>query len=270
MLALAAFLLAAIGGVEIWVRPLAVAADQQHAEEQADICQGYLLDQLARLQVTALDWANWDAMRAHLAERDAAFAEENLTLLALNNLELDGMLLLDAGGRVVNALVEGSRQFLFPGHEKFLQRLPAPRSKQLSEEGAVTSVVAGDGHLFLVAAAAARGSDGRGVSTGEVVVFRTVTDADLNRRPGVQGARAQLLPSTVTPVAAAGDDGWTSVSRLLHCAHGSTVAQLDVRTPSTHQALLQRASAVVAGMVAAAAVLIFGGALIWRQIPRRR
>jgi len=60
-----------------------------------------VLEDVYRGQV---DWSSWTATYDYVTERDPAFAEENLTQISLDTLDLDFMMLLDSAGAEVNWL----------------------------------------------------------------------------------------------------------------------------------------------------------------------
>jgi sensor domain CHASE-containing protein len=238
--------------------------DVRAAEREADICEGFLQTEMARLRATSLDWANWDELERYLQNPEEKFAVENVTQSALRNLDIDGMLLVKSDGDLQRREVTGVARSLYMGSANFLERIASLRARA-SEKGAAAAMIGNAGHLYIVAVAPVLGTDAKGPSSGEVIIFRLVTDADLSNHQGVKGANIVLLPADVQPIQTnlEGKTGLSSgvvVTRAITGPNGAEVALLQVYHNDTHAELARRAVlfSVVAGVLLAVGVFAVG------------
>ena len=256
-------LLAVVGAWLLVFRP-AQRMDVLAAEREADICQGFLATEMARLRATSLDWANWDDLENYLQNQEEEFAVRNVTQSALRNLDIDGMLLVNKDGRLQRREVTGPARSLYMGSANFLDRIGALRA-MAAEKGASAAMIGNAGHLYVVAVAPVLGTDGAGPASGEVIVFNLLTDAELSSRPGIEGANIGLWPAGVQPmqtslegqpVAAAG----AVVTRTLTGSDGAEVARLQVLREGSHAAVATRAALffAAAGVLLGAVVYLAG------------
>lgn len=235
--------------------------DLRAAQREADVCEGFLATEMARLRATALDWANWDDLERYLQKPEEKFAVENVTQPGLRNLDIDGMLLLRADGQLQRREVAGPNKSLYMGSANFLERT-APLRALAAEKGASASVIGGAGHLYVVAAAPVLGTDATGPASGEVVVFSIVTDADLGNHPGLEGATVVLLPPGAEPLGKNidGDQAQIrgpTVTHLLTGHDGAEAAQLLVYHEDTHAELARRAALFFAAAGVMLAVTLY-------------
>ena len=231
--------------------------DLKAAEREADICEGFLATEMERLRAVSLDWANWDDLEKYLLGSEDKFAVENVTQVALRNLDIDGMLLVNKDGQLQRREVTGPNKSLYPGSAAFLERTASLRALA-SQKGASVSVFGGAGHLFVVAVAPVLGTDAVGSASGEVIVFSLLTDAELSNRPGIKGAKISLLPAgtQALEIDANGSrprDSTCLVTRSIKSHDGSEAGRLRVEHHASHEGLAKRSAL----FFAAAAVLLF-------------
>ena len=225
------------------------------AEREADICEGLLATEMARLRATASDWANWDDLESYLLNPEEKFAVENVTQAALRNLDVDGMLLVKQDGTLQRRELTGPARSLYMGSANFLERIAALRALA-AEKGASSALIGNAGHLYVVAVAPVLGTDAAGVSSGEVIIFSLLTDAELSSRPGGEGAGIALFPPDAQPLHMSLEGGTvpsagTVVTRALTGPDGAEVARLQVSYKDSHTEVARRAALffVVAGVL---------------------
>jgi len=216
---------------------------------------------MARLRATSLDWANWDDLERYLQTSEEKFAIENVTQAALRNLDVDGMLLVKKDGNLQRREVTGPNKSLYMGSENFLDRI-APLRALAAEKGASSAVIGNVGHLYVVAVAPVLGTDGAGPSSGEVIVFSIVTDADFANQPGIEGATVALLPPDTEPLAKTldGDPAQSTMpvmARPLIGQGGAEVARLLIYHDDTHSAVARRAALFFASAGVLLAVTLY-------------
>jgi len=225
------------------------------AEREADVCEAFLATEMARLRATALDWANWDELEGYLLNPEDKFAVENVTPSALDNLDIDGMLLVRKDGNLQRREVAGPNRSLYMGSANFLERL-APLRALAAEKGASAAMIGSAGHLYIVAAAPVLGTDAVGPSSGEVIIFRIVTDAGLSKHPGIDGANILLSPpdAELLHTSLEGKRAFAQgvrVTRVLSGPDGSEVARMVIHRGDSHLEVARRAVLffVVAGVL---------------------
>ena len=238
------FLLAAAGAWWLVFLP-AQELDARAAEREADICEGFLATEMSRLRATSLDWANWDDLERYLQNPEDKFAVENVTQSALRNLEIDGMLLLRQDGSLQGHEVTGLARSLYMGSADFLGRI-APLRALAAEKGASSALIGNAGHLYIIAAAPVLGTDAAGPSSGEVILFRILTDAALGNHPGIKGTPVALLPPD-SQLLSARVDGQRApahgamADRVLTGPDGRETARLMVYHEGSHDETARRA-----------------------------
>jgi len=224
-----------LAGIGAWMLVFvpAMESDLKSAEREADICEGFLATEMTRLRATSLDWANWDDLEQYLLDSENdGFAVENVTQTALQNLDIDGMLLIKPDGQLQRREVTGPNKSLYPGSAVFLERI-VPLRVLAREKGATSSIFGGEGHLFVVAVAPVLGTDATGAASGEVIIFSLITDAELSNRPGIKGADIELLPPKAEALEVATDGRRPLgqdcvVVRSIESHEGTEVAQVRV------------------------------------------
>lgn len=238
-----------LAGIGAWMLVFvpAMESDLRSAEREADICEGFLATEMARLRATSLDWANWDDLEQYLLDpENDAFAVENVTQPALQNLDVDGMLLVKPDGQLQRREVTGPNKSLYPGSAVFLERIASLRALA-REKGAASSIFGGEGHLFVVAVAPVLGTDATGTASGEVIVFSLITDAELGNRPGIKGVDIELLPAKAEALDVATDGRRPRgqdrvVVRSIKSQEGTEAAQVRVHHFASHFELAKRAA----------------------------
>lgn len=263
--------LAAVGAWWLVFLP-AQRMDVMAAEREADICEGFLAAEMARLRATALDWANWDDLEVYLQNPEDRFAVENVTQAALRNLDIDGMLLVKKDGNLQRREVTGIARSLYMGSANFLGRI-APLRALAAENGASSAMIGSAGHLYVVAVAPVMGTDGAGPASGEVIVFRIVTDAVFGNHPGIKGANIALLPPDVEALETSMEgrrpvDAGAVVTRVLYGPDGAEAARLQVSRDDSHAVVARRAALffVAAGVLLGVGVYAVGVG----YVPARR
>lgn len=255
--------LVSAGAWELVFRP-SQKLDLQAAEREADVCQAFLSTEMARLRATALDWANWDDLERYLRNPEDKFAVENVTQPALRNLDIDGMLLLRADGQLQRREVAGPNKSLYMGSAMFLERTAGLRARAAAK-GASSALIGAAGHLYVVAAAPVLGTDAAGPSSGEVIVFSILTDAELGNHPAIKGTTVVLLPAGSEPLGKNADgvgEGFSGpvVSRSLVGDDGAEAARFLIYHTDSHAGIARRAALffAVAAVLLGVALYAFG------------
>jgi hypothetical protein len=143
------------------------------------------------------------------------------------------------------------------GSANFLERIAALRALA-AEKGASSALIGNAGHLYVVAVAPVLGTDAAGPSSGEVIIFSLLTDAELSSRPGVEGANVVLWPAKAQPLQTTLRGGpvpsaGTVVTRVLTGPDGAEAARLQVHHQDSHAEVARRAA-----IFFAAAVVLLG------------
>ena len=259
------WLLLAAAGARWLVFLPAQELDARAAEREADICEGFLATEMSRLRATSLDWANWDDLERYLQNPEDKFAVENVTLSALRNLDIDGMLLLRQDGTLQRREVTGLARSLYMGSANFLGRI-APLRALAAEKGASSALIGNAGHLYVIATAPVLGTDAAGPSSGEVILFRIVTDTALSNHPGIKGTPVALLPPDSQLLPASVDGQRASArgavaERVLTGPDGRETARLMFYHEATHAGTARRAVLFFAAAGVLLAVGVYGAGL---------
>ena len=135
----------------------------------------------ARLRSNARDWASWDDTYGFVATRGEAYVRENLTADALDNLELDAIVILDGGQQLAGCAVKGLIGSPAPAPAVELARQFAravPRARA-GRGGIWSGTMTLDGEPALVAAASIHRSDGSAAPPGTLLMARRIDEAFL-------------------------------------------------------------------------------------------
>jgi two-component system NtrC family sensor kinase len=165
----------------------------------------YALDMaLDNLQLTAADWGNWLDVYNYVKSPSQEFLTTNITWVALKQLQVNALLIVDPGGRVVLS----STRDLDTGVPLELGTvmagaLPAdfPWRRNLRTGAPARGMIRTDAGIMMLAAAPVLDGSGTGDPRGLVVMGKLLTPAQVARI----GAQAQATLS-MTPGGVAGDD----------------------------------------------------------------
>jgi sensor domain CHASE-containing protein len=212
--------------------------DLDAATREAVVCQSIVADQLAHVHATAVDYATWDELENHLLAPSAEFAASNLTAEFLQNLRLDGVLLLDRNDLLLNRQLDDRRRALYCGDDRLLADTQPLRRRAAETSQPQTALLKCQNRVLLASVAPVLGTDAAPPSAGQIIFFRFLTDADFQQRAQLGGIAATLLPPGVAPVTARGqpnhDDGHVTITQSLAGPDGREVAQLRITREAVH------------------------------------
>ena len=245
-MALLSLLFVALGLLEVTIqRQVLLPSFAQLERDDARTAMrriGYALDEsMQRLQINATDWGNWADTWRFAQQRDASYIAENITPLALKQLNVTALLIVDRTGRV---LVHSARDPVSGRDLSFDlvrgERLPAdfPWLRQLPEDHGVTGLLRTNLGIMMAAAAPVLNGVGQGPSRGMVILCRTLGETEIQ----MIGAQAQVAVSRVSliagvPANSRADDDLveasevTQVFRTLSDVYGHPVMSLRVDVP---------------------------------------
>jgi two-component system NtrC family sensor kinase len=217
---------------------------------------------LERLALSATDWGDWADTYRFLSERQPSYATENLTEVALRQLNVNVLAIADLDGRFV--LSRGLD--LSSGDElsvDLLQRaqLPAdfPWRANLRRGQPARGLLPSNGGILMLVASPVLDGKGGGPARGMVMMGRLLSQAEIARI----GAQAQTRVAMTTQRLSHGDElvespDVTHVSRTFEDIYGRPLMTLRVDVPrqitARGRAAVHYASACLIG--AAIAVLI--------------
>jgi two-component system, NtrC family, sensor kinase len=145
---------------------------------------GYALDMtLEGLEVTAADWGNWADVYQYVQSPTAAFVNANITPVALKQLKVNAMLIVDLDGRYVLS----SARTLDTGEPLNLdlaarKALPAdfPWRKNLEQGKSARGLLRTNQGVMMIAAAPVLDGSGGGKPLGMVIMGRLLTAAQVH------------------------------------------------------------------------------------------
>ncbi len=163
---------------------------------------------LDALQDSATDWGNWADIYRYVIDHNTEFAQENLNLLAMRQLHLSTLAIIDLQGRVVWS------HSVFPESEAALPldvlqttSLPAdfPWLTNLRTGTAARGLIATSAGVLLAAVSPILDGHGHGPARGLVLMGRLLTPAEI----AAIGARAQTAVELADATPRAGSAGVT-------------------------------------------------------------
>ena len=198
---------------------------------------GYALDgALYRLQITATDWGNWADTYQYAADHNRRFIETNVTPLALRQLAVNVLLILDRDGTILHSSeldLEGDRPLGLELTANELLPAGLPARADPNDERAARGLLRTSRGVLLLAAAPVLDGNSHGPSRGTVVLGRLLSAAVLTDLATQAQARLIMMP---TLEAAPREqliegDNKTRVDRTFDDIHGRPVMTLRVEVP---------------------------------------
>jgi len=241
VISLIALLLVVLIGIEIAVQkavlmPSFAALERDDAKVSMKRIS-YALDMsLDSLELTAADWGNWEDVYRYVQAPNEAFVRTNITPVAMKQLQVNALMIVDLQGRVVLA----SAQDLISGANldidfAELKSLPAnfPWRQNLSGGRPAKGLIQTDRGVMMIAAAPVLDGSGNGQPMGLVIMGQLLNHQQVYRL----GARAQASLSIVpNPGSAFGEivretDESTQVDRPFLDVYGRPLMTLRVEVP---------------------------------------
>ena len=264
MIALLALLFAVLIALEIGVQQrvlLPSFAELEREDAQTAMKRvGYALDMsLENLELTAADWGNWADVYQFVQSPNPAFVNANITPVALKQLKVNAMMIVDLHGDYVistaRALESGEPLNL---DLTARQALPAdfPWRKNLAQGKPASGLLRTNKGVMMIAAAPVLDGSGGGQPLGMVVMGSLLTPAQVQ----TIGAQAQTGLAMLQDYAAAGGEQIlethtaTQVVKPFSDIYGKPLMSLRVEVP-------RRITARGRGAVTYASLYLIGAAV---------
>jgi len=244
--------------------------DAHTAMRRIDYALGRALD---RLQISATDWGNWADTYQYVEDHNRKFAQTNLTPVALRQLAINVLLIIDRSGRIVHSSeldLEANRPLGLDLTARAMLPADFPWRANLGSEQPAQGLLRTSGGVLLIAAAPILDGNEHGPSHGMVLLGRLLSGSvlrDLATQSQVQLIMAPTAEHAPREQLIEGDSA-TRVYRTFDDIYGHPVMTLRVDAP---RAITERGYAAVryAGaylLGAAALVLILLLAALNRMI----
>jgi sensor domain CHASE-containing protein len=220
----------------------------------------YALDgSLDSLQVTAADWGNWGDVYRYVQSPNEAFVRANITPVALKQLQVSAVMIVDLDGNVVlsSAIAGGAGPAV---DFAALRRLPAdfPWRANLAAGRSAKGLIRTDRGLMMIAAAPVLDGSGGGPHLGMVIMGQLMTPESIR----ALAARAQA-DLTIGPVKGPLDgqvvretDSTTRIEQPLTDVYGRPLAVLAVEVPRRITAHGRTAVTYASAYLIGAAVIV--------------
>ena len=240
MISLLALLFAVLIALEIAVQQrVLMPSFAQLEREDAETSMkriGYALDlALENLQLTAADWGNWEDVYRFVQSPGEAFVSANITPVAMKQLQVNAMLIVDlSGGYVLSAarnLDTGE-----PMELDFMSRKSLPEDfpwrAHLADGRAARGLVSTNRGVMMIAAAPVLDGSGRGRPLGMVIMGKLLTPAQVR----LIGAQAQASLTMLDSAPAAGaeiaeTDTSTQIFKSFNDVYGRPLMSVRVDVP---------------------------------------
>jgi two-component system NtrC family sensor kinase len=198
---------------------------------------GYALDMtLESLELTAADWGNWADVYQFVQSPNSAFVSANITPVAMKQLKVNAMLIVDLNGRYVLSsarnLETGEAMDLDLAGRKTLPQ-DFPWLKNLAAGKSARGLLRTNKGVMMIAAAPVLDGSGSGVPLGMVIMGRLLNSAQVQMIGAQAQASLAMLPSHPS---AAGEqitesDTATQVLRPFMDIYGTPLMSLRVDVP---------------------------------------
>jgi sensor domain CHASE-containing protein/nitrogen-specific signal transduction histidine kinase len=222
----------------------------------------YALDRtLSELQLLANDWGNWADTYRFVDDHNSAFIAANISNVALRQLNINALLIVDREGRVVHShdldLQSDRRLGLdLTSHAELPADFPW-RANLHAGSGGRGLLRTSDGILLLAAAPILDGH-GQGPSRGMVAIGRLLSPAVVQSIGAQAQAQLDMLPPdpSAAPEQVLESDGVTHVYRAFNDLYGRPIMTLRVDVPREITARGNRAVRYASACLIAAAVIV--------------
>jgi two-component system, NtrC family, sensor kinase len=277
-------LIGAIFAVLVWAevlveRHVVMPSFAQLEQEDAQTAMrrvNYALERtLTELATLATDWGNWADTYRFVADHNADFVTANLTSLALRQLNVNMLLIIDRDGRLVRARdldlqSDGPLGLDLASHEQ----LPAdfPWRAKLRAGTSARGLLRTPQGILLLAAAPVLDGHGQGPPQGMVLIGRLLTPEIVRDIGALAQADLRLLPADAnTPIdELIEDESTTRITHTFWDLYGRPVmrVQVDVPRSITSRGKLAVGYASLCLLAAAIIVLLLLGVVLNRTILR--
>ena len=226
---------------------------------------GYALNiTLDNLELTAADWGNWEDVYKFVQAPNPEFVNTNITALALKQLQVNTLMIVDLTGSVVLASTRNldsgeSMNMDLTANKEWPKHFPWPRN--LAEGTPAKGLIRTNQGIMMVAGAPILNGSGSGRSMGMVIMGKFLTPRQVHRI----GAQAQANLSMMPDRTPGGDrlvetDTLTEVFRSFTDVYGNPLMTLRVEVPrkitERGQSAVDYAFAYLIGVGVAALVLL--------------
>jgi two-component system NtrC family sensor kinase len=207
--------------------------DAHTAMRRIDYALGRALD---RLQISATDWGNWADTYQYVEDHNRKFVQTNLTAVALRQLAVNVLLIVDRNGRIVHSSeldLEANRPLGLDLTARAMLPADLPWRANLRSESPAQGLLRTSGGVLLLAAAPVLDGNEHGPSRGMVILGRLLSGAVL--RDLAAHAQAQLIMAPTSEHAPREQltegDSETRVYRTFDDIYGRPVMTLRVDVP---------------------------------------
>ena len=197
----------------------------------------YALDEsLVSLEVTAADWGNWADVYEFVVRPTDEFRNANITPIALKQLQVNALLIVDLTGRIITASARDLESGMpIPLDFAQAQALPAgfPWRENLRAGTPAKGLLRTNLGFLMIAGAPILDGSGTGQSRGMVIMGKLLTPTQVARL----AAQAQATLSIVPALTASADlqlsatASITRVERMIADVDGAPLLSLRVDTP---------------------------------------
>jgi two-component system NtrC family sensor kinase len=270
MILLLALLFTVLIGIEISVqRQVLMPSFAELEREDAETSMkriGYALDStLASLELSATDWGNWADVYQFVQSPNPAFVSSNITPVAMKQLQVNAILIVDLDGRYVMS----SARNLETGEPLDLdltagKALPEdfPWRQDLGRSKPTRGLLRTNRGVMMIAAAPVLNGSGTGQPLGMVIMGRLLTPVHVQMIGAQAQASLAMLPTTAAAGGEAGVGGETiaethtatQVFRPFADVYGRPLMSLRVEVP-------RRITARGQGAVTYASLYLIGAAV---------
>ena len=212
MISLLALLFAVLIVVEIVIQkqvllPSFAALERDDAKTSMKRIDYTLNTTLDSLELTAADWGNWADVYQYVQVPNLEFVKANITAIAMKQLQVDALLIVDLKGNLVTASARDPDSGATVDLDLIADRtLPEnfPWRRNLNDGTPATGLIRTNRGVMLIAAAPVLDGSGAGTSLGLVIMGRLLTPGQLSRI----GAQAQAnLSMTVYDAGGVAESG---------------------------------------------------------------
>jgi sensor domain CHASE-containing protein len=197
----------------------------------------YALDEsLVSLEVTAADWGNWADVYEFVAKPTDEFLTANITPIALKQLQVNALMIVDLTGRVVTA----SARDLESGAPIKLDFALAPTlsanfpwRQNLRAGASVKGLLHTNLGVLMIAGAPILDGSGTGQARGMVIMGKLLTPEQVSRLASQAQAALSVSPAMTTSadLKVSATDSFTRVERMVADVDGAPLLTLRVDTP---------------------------------------
>jgi len=176
-----------------------IAIEREGVVRNLDRVHDTIINVSSQLEVKISDWATWDDTYEFIKDKNKAYIKSNLTIVALENLEIQGMLFYDNKGELVHSNFLDTDDLTSKGVESYLSAHENIIVHESIDSGTSGMISLPEGDL-IIASKPVVTSEGKGPVGGTIVFVKKFDDKLINDLQELTHTTLTVFPYTSSQI----------------------------------------------------------------------